>query len=317
MNKKVVLIVGPTGSGKTEVGVELCHKIPSEIISADSRQVYKYLSIGTNKPIGRWENGEYIYKDVPYHLVDFLEPELCYDAGRFYNDASLLISKIWSKNKIPFIVGGTGLYINTITKGISVLPKRNEEIRNYLSQLVSLYGKNYLYTMLNSLDPQRAKEIHPNNIQRIIRSLEIILQTGKPFTQVVSENPKTKPYDTIIFGLYYDKKILFNRISERTKLMFQKGIIEETKQLLSQGVKETSPAFSSIGYRWVIKYIKKEISLEDAEKNFVKDTMEYIKRQMVWFKKDKNIEWINCENMSIVDIVNYIYEKIYKNLFLD
>jgi tRNA dimethylallyltransferase len=308
MNKKVILIVGPTGSGKTEVAVELCHKLPAEIISADSRQVYKYLSIGTNKPIGKWENNEYIYKGIPYHLVDFLEPYLCYDASRFYNDTSLLISKIWSKNKVSLIVGGTGLYIKTITEGISVLPKKNEEIRGYLSQLVNLYGKNYLYTMLKTFDPQRAKEIHPNNIQRIIRSLEIILQTGKPFTQIVSENPKTKPYDTIIFGLYYDKKILFNRIYERTKQMFQNGIIEETRQLLSQGFSETLPAFSSIGYNWIIKYIKGEISLEYAEKNFVKDTMEYIKRQMVWFKKDKNIQWINCENMSIKEVVEHIYE---------
>jgi tRNA dimethylallyltransferase len=316
MNNKVVIIVGPTGTGKTETTVELCQKLPAEIISADSRQVYKYLTIGTNKPIGKWIEGIYIYKNIPYHLVDFLEPHLCYDANKFYNDASDLINKIWSKNKIPFIVGGTGLYIKTITEGITILPKKDERIRNYLIQLANLYGKNYLYNMLKTYDPQRAKEVHPNNIQRIIRSLEIILQTGKPFTQIVTENPKTKSYDTIIFGLYYDKKILFNRIVERTKQMFQNGIIEETKQLLSKGVKETAPVFSSIGYRWVIKFINNEISFEETQKSFIKDTMDYIKRQIVWFKKDKNIQWINCGDMSIKDIVNFIYEATLKNLSL-
>lgn len=315
MNNKVVLIVGPTASGKTEVAVELCQKLPAEIISADSRQVYKYLTIGTNKPVGEWIGEEYLYKNIPYHLVDFLEPHLYYDANRFYTDASSLINRIWSKNKIPIVVGGTGLYIKTITEGITILPKKNEKIRNYLTQLAILYGKNYLYNMLKTYDPQRAKEIHPNNTQRIIRSLEIILQTGKPFTQIVSENPKTKSYDTIIFGLYYDKKTLFHKVTERTKQMFQIGIVEETKQLLAKGIKETSPAFSSIGYHWVIKYINNEISLEETQKNFIKDTMDYIKRQLVWFKKDKNIQWINCEDMSIKHIVEYIYEIISKICF--
>ncbi len=315
MNNKVVLIVGPTASGKTEVAVELCQKLPAEIISADSRQVYKYLTIGTNKPVGEWIGEEYLYKNIPYHLVDFLEPHLYYDANRFYTDASSLINRIWSKNKIPIVVGGTGLYIKTITEGITILPKKNEKIRNYLTQLAILYGKNYLYNMLKTYDPQRAKEIHPNNTQRIIRSLEIILQTGKPFTQIVSENPKTKSYDTIIFGLYYDKKTLFHKVTERTKQMFQIGIVEETKQLLAKGIKETSPAFSSIGYHWVIKYINHEISLEETQKNFIKDTMDYIKRQLVWFKKDKNIQWINCEDMSIKHIVEYIYEIISKICF--
>jgi len=315
MNNKVVLIVGPTASGKTEVAVELCQKLPAEIISADSRQVYKYLTIGTNKPVGEWIGEEYLYKNIPYHLVDFLEPHLYYDANRFYTDASSLINRIWSKNKIPIVVGGTGLYIKTITEGITILPKKNEKIRNYLTQLAILYGKNYLYNMLKTYDPQRAKEIHPNNTHRIIRSLEIILQTGKPFTQIVSENPKTKSYDTIIFGLYYDKKTLFHKVTERTKQMFQIGIVEETKQLLAKGIKETSPAFSSIGYHWVIKYINNEISLEETQKNFIKDTMDYIKRQLVWFKKDKNIQWINCEDMSIKHIVEYIYEIISKICF--
>jgi tRNA dimethylallyltransferase len=312
MNKKVILIVGPTGSGKTEVAVELCHKLPAEIISADSRQVYKYLSIGTNKPIGKWENNEYIYKGIPYHLVDFLEPYLCYDANKFYNDASFLITKIWSKNKIPFIVGGTGLYIKTITDGITLLPGKDEKIRSYLLQLANLYSKSYLYNMLKTYDPQRAKEIHPNNIQRIIRSLEIILQTGKPFSQIVAENPKTKSYDTIIFGLYYNKKTLFNKIVERTRQMFKNSVVEETKDVLSQYKKENLPALSSIGYRWIIKFLNNEIPIEKAEKNFVKDTMEYIKRQMVWFKKDKNIQWINCENISIKEVVEHIYEISYK-----
>lgn len=318
--KKIVILTGPTGVGKTEIAVEIAKSLPLEIISADSRQVYKYLTIGTNKPIGKWEtfNGLekiFIYKNTPYHLVDFLEPNQNYDAGSFYSDATKLIEKIITNNKIPLVVGGTGLYIKTLTNGISHLPKRNEEIRKYLMSLKELYGNYYLYNMLKTFDSKRASEIHPNNIQRIFRSLEVILQTGKPFSTLIKEMPKTEPFETLTICINIDKNILKKRIIHRTEWMLKNGIIEETKQLLSEYVDENIPAFSAIGYKWIIKFIKNEIDIHTVNENIIKDTMAYIKRQVVWFRKDKKVQWLDCTNLSLKEISKKLYQIIQNYLW--
>ncbi len=316
---KIVILTGPTGVGKTEVAIEIAKSLPTEIISADSRQVYKQLTIGTNKPIGKWKilNKEkvYIYKDVPYHLVDFLEPTQNYDAGSFYNDATKLIKKIIAKNKIPLVVGGTGLYTKTLTYGISNLPKRDETIRKYLLSLKELYGNHYLYNMLKTFDSKRASEIHPNNIQRIVRSLEIILQTGKPFSTLIKEMPKTESFEALMICININKNILKERIIQRTEWMLKNGIIEETKQLLSNYGDENIPAFSSIGYKWVIKFIKNELDIHTVRENIIKDTMAYIKRQIVWFKKDKELQWLDCTKLSLKEISNKLYQIIQNYLW--
>lgn len=311
---KVVVIVGPTGSGKTEVAVELQNKLQIEIISADSRQVYKYLNIGTNKPAGNWVevNGEklFIYKNVPYHLVDFLEPTQRYNAGKFFNDSTILIKKICNKQKIPLVVGGTGLYVKTITDGLSDLPTGDQKLRMYLQEITSLYGKEYLFNMLKRLDPERASQIHPNNIHRIIRSLEIILKTGKKFTELVKENVQVQPYDKLLIGLYLNKQELYQRVKKRTEWMLTNGMIEETEELLSKYNSETLPAFDSIGYNWVIKFLRNEVDIETTKQMIFKDTCAYIKRQMTWFKKDKRIVWINCDGLSLKEIVQHVYDRI-------
>ncbi|MEN3013804.1 MAG: tRNA (adenosine(37)-N6)-dimethylallyltransferase MiaA [Endomicrobiia bacterium] len=316
--KKIVVLLGPTGTGKTEITVLLNQKLPLEVISADSRQVYRYLSIGTNKPQGKWEkiNNEklFIYNNTIHYLVDFLEPTLYYDAGSFYEDAKKIIEKIFLKNKIPIIAGGTGLYIKTITDGISDLPKRKTEIREHLIQLKNLHGSRYLYDLLLKLDPIRAEEIHPNNITRIIRSLEVIFQTGKPFSEVIKENKKNPMYDSLILGIIYSKENLKKRIYERTEWMFRNGLIEETLYVLNKYKNENIPAFTSIGYKWIIKFIKNEIDLETTKKKFIFDTLNYIKRQLTWFRKNTRIKWIYCDNLDKEKIVENIYTEIVKFL---
>ncbi|MFN3551110.1 MAG: tRNA (adenosine(37)-N6)-dimethylallyltransferase MiaA [Endomicrobiia bacterium] len=315
---KIPIIVGVTASGKTEIAVKLKEKFSLEIISADSRQIYKYLSIGTNKPQGKWvkinDDFVFVYKDVNYHLVDFLEPDKEYNALEFYKDATKCINKIFKNHNLAVIVGGTGLYIKTITDGISLLPKRSNKIREELKEKLEFYGKEYLYNMLYKLDPKRAKEIHPNNINRIIRSLEIIIQTGEPFSELVKKLPKTKSYDVVIVGFYLSKQLIKKRIISRTEWMFKNGVIEETRELLNKGYDATIPAFTSIGYNWIVKFINNEISLDTAKENFIKDTLDYAKRQMTWFKKDKRIFWIDCDTLSEKEVVKKIYDKISKEL---
>ncbi len=314
---QIPILLGPTATGKTQVAVELAKKLPLQIISADSRQVYKYLSIGTNKPQGKWEtlsNNKKVYfvDGIPYHLVDFLEPDKEYNAGMFIYDTEKIITEIFSENCLPMIVGGTGLYIKSFIDGLSTIPGKNQQIRDYLNNLYLLYGKNYLYQLLQNYDPQRASEIHPNNIHRIIRALEIILQTGKPVSELLKTLPKTQPHTNVIqIGLYMSKHLLFNRIVKRTELMFKNGLIEETQKFLTQWGKHKNLAvLSSIGYRWVIKYLQQEIDLETAKKFFIKDTMKYVKNQYTWFKKDLRIKWINCDNLTVSQVVNKVYEMI-------
>ncbi|MCX7941072.1 MAG: tRNA (adenosine(37)-N6)-dimethylallyltransferase MiaA [Endomicrobia bacterium] len=314
---KIVAIVGPTAAGKTEVAIELSKQLSLEIISADSRQVYKYLNIGTNKPLGKWSNynGEivYLYKGIPYHLVDFLEPDQQYDAGKFFNDSTWLIRKISNKGVKPLIVGGTGLYIKTLTDGISLLPARDQKLREHLMNLASSYGKDYLFNMLKQLDPVRASQVHPNNIHRIIRSIEIILKTGKTFTELIKQHPPIKNFDILLIGLYLNKQQLVQRVHLRTKWMLQNGMLEETQELISKGVSEKSPVFSSIGYNWVIKFLKNEISFETMENMIIKDTLAYIKRQITWFKKDNRINWINCDGLTLKQITRNVLNIINSN----
>ncbi|MCX7956942.1 MAG: tRNA (adenosine(37)-N6)-dimethylallyltransferase MiaA [Endomicrobia bacterium] len=318
--KKIVILLGPTCCGKTEISTQLKSVIPIEIISADSRQIYKHLNIGTNKPPGQWltENNKkyYIYKDIIHHLVDFVDPDSYYNVAKFYSDASKAIDDIYQKEKIPIIVGGTGLYIKSLTDGITELPQKNESIRLQLIDCLKTHGKEFLYKKLTELDPLRAKEIHPNNIQRVIRSLEIILQTGEPFSTTIKNYPKTKTYNYLAIGLIYNKNLLKEKITQRTEWMFKNGIVEETQNTITK-YGENIPALTSIGYRWVIKLIKNEISLQEAKSNFTKDTLNYAKRQITWFKKEKNIKWINCEEYNSQEeisklINNYIIKELWK-----
>jgi tRNA dimethylallyltransferase len=313
----IPVILGQTATGKTEVAVELANTFPIEIISADSRQVYKYLSIGTNKPLGNWEQHNkqkiFVYQKIPYHLVDFLDPQKEYNAGMFIEDTTKLVSEIRARKKIPLIVGGTGFYIKSFADGLTLLPKRDEQIRKQLFDLYKIYGKEYLYKMLYDLDAKRAAEIHPNNINRIIRALEIIKITGKPVSSLIQSLPKTKNNNLLMIGLKISKDNLVKRIVLRTQHMFNSGVIEETKLLLDKGYNETVPALSSVGYNWIIKLLKGEISLETAKENFIKDTLKYAKNQNVWFKKDSRIHWIECDNLTqnqVVEKIKILWKKL-------
>lgn len=287
-------IVGQTASGKTQVGVELAKLVDGEIISCDSRQVYKYLDIGTNKEGILVKNLRFI-DNIPQYLTDIIKPDEIYSAGNFLKDATSIIEKIKKKNKVPIIVAGTGLYLKSLINGLAPLPQKNENIRQKLYKKTKIE----LYSELKKIDPIAANKIHPNNIQRIIRALEVYYLTGFPISYFHSSSPSFKKgtkYKILQFGLLWNKQKLRERIKKRIEKMLNSGLIEETKKVLKLGYDESCPAFQSIGYKQILLYIKNVISYEEMKEKIFFDTWQYAKRQLTWFRKDKTINWIKISD---------------------
>ncbi len=275
----VIAIVGATASGKTAYSIELAKKLDGEIISADSRLVYKGFDIGTAKPeITEREN-------IPHHLIDIVEPEFDYSAGLYKQQAKEKIIEIFKKGKTPIIVGGTGLYLNILLKNYD-LPQisPNKEFRNKLSTLES----QELYELLKTQDIESAETINQNDRKKIIRALEIINETGKPLSS--TRGIKEPEFNVKWIGRNFDRETLYKRIDDRVDIMIDKGLIKETQNLLTKHGRIPN-LINTIGYREILGYIDNKYSLEDAKELLKKNTRNYAKRQLTWFRKNENIEW--------------------------
>lgn len=302
--EKIVAIVGPTGVGKSELGIFLGEKLNGEIINFDSIQFYKELNIGTAKP------SEEEKKRVPHHLYDLLNLEEEFNAAKFVEIADNLIREIWERGKIPIFVGGTGLYLRALEYGLFPIeiPKEiREKVRNLAQKDLSS-----LYEELKKLDPEYAKKISPKDKVRITRALEVIYTTNKPFSEFHKENPffEKKRYDIIKIGLTLPRKELYQRINLRVIKMIEKGWIEEVDNLLKKGYSPYLKPFKAIGYKYIIQYLKKELPLEKAIKLIQRDTRHYAKRQLTWFKKETDIFWFHPEEKE--KILKFLQEKLNK-----
>ena len=277
---KVIAIVGATASGKTSYSIELAKKIGGEIVSADSRLVYKGFDIGTAKPTMQERQG------IPHHLIDIVEPEFEYSAGLYKKDASKIIKEINNRGHIPIIVGGTGLYIDILLKNYQ-LPEieANHNLRNDLKKLT----KEELYKTLLQLDSNAAIAIDSNDTKKIIRAIEIIKTTGKPLDESRGKNIDNE-YEIEWIGKNFDRKTLYKRIDERVDIMIQNGLIEETKTLLNKHGRIPN-LVNTIGYREILGYIDNKYTLEEATDLLKKNTRNYAKRQLTWFRKNENIKW--------------------------
>jgi tRNA dimethylallyltransferase len=284
-DKHILVIVGPTASGKTELGMAMAERINGEIISADSRQIYRYLDAGTAKPTIAQR------KLIPHHIVDFLDPGATFDAGSFVSMARSAVEQIQQRNKQVLLVGGTGFYIKSFIDGLAPLPSRNEEIRKELNAVIEEHGLPTLYQRLKTADPETAQKIDEHNPSRVIRAMEVFLLTGKGLAYHHQKTEKPG-YQVIMRGLSLPKDDLLKRIEHRVNIMLATGMIEETQGLLTRGYQDTCPAFLSLGYRQVIQYLKSKINKEELKKSIITDTWQYAKRQMTWFKKDKRIIYI-------------------------
>ncbi len=292
MNKPILAIVGPTASGKTDLGLRLAREQNGEIISVDSRQVYRFLRIGTAKPQGTWKNNLYAVQGIPYHLVDILDASERFSAADFVRLATERIAEIRARGKTPIFVGGTGLYYKALTEGLAPPPTANESQRASLKKVAAEKGRAELHKKLAAIDPEAAAKIPANNIQRLVRALEVYELTGKPISEWHKEHQKeTGPLQLKFIGIDLAREELIQRIEARCRTMIEQGMIEETQALLSQGFPETCPALTGLGYPRVIAYLKGKLSKDECLKLLIQDTRQYAKRQMTWFRHQLPVEW--------------------------
>ena len=289
MTRKPIVIMGPTASGKTELALAVSKAAGGEIISADSRQVYKYLSAGTAKPSGEWVSGLYIVDGVPYHLVDILDPKAAYDAGSFIAAASRVEREISARGKIPVFAGGAGLYLQAYWNGLDVLPKADAVLRQSLQRTAETLGNSVLHAKLREVDPQAAAQIPEGNVQRVIRAIEVHALTGIPVSRLWTRQfygalPTHKAH---FFALDLNKSLLQERISARAHAVFDE-MAEETRRLLDSGFPADCPALKSLGYPQVIDFIAGKMTKTDAMHRLITLTAAYAKRQATWFRRYKN-----------------------------
>ncbi|MFH1407059.1 MAG: tRNA (adenosine(37)-N6)-dimethylallyltransferase MiaA [Candidatus Omnitrophota bacterium] len=283
---RVIFIVGPTAVGKTEYAIELAKKVNGEVISADSMQVYRGMDIGTSKPTGHQR------KEIPHYLIDIIEPDEEYSCADFREKAEALIKDIIARKKTPIVVGGSGLYVRALIDGLFQGPGADWDLRERIYEEAKIYGNEYLYERLKTLDASAAAAIKPNDLRRIVRALEVCEKANAPITQLRKETHGIKDkYDVKIMGLLRERGELYKRIDARVDRMFDDDLLEETKKLLKKG-KFSRTAAQALGYKEIIGHLNGEYSLDEAKRLTKRNTRHFAKAQLTWFRKDKTIEWV-------------------------
>ena len=286
--KPLIILAGPTAVGKTSLSIRLAKETRGEIISADSMQVYRHMDIGSAK-ITKEEMG-----GVPHYLVDVLEPEEEFNVVRFQQMAKEAAERIWKKGKIPLVVGGTGFYIQALLYDIDFTENDGDEsYRRQLEQKASdEEGASELYEMLKTVDPKAAQEIHPRNIKRVIRALEFYHQTGKKISEHnETQRQKESPYHYAYFVLTDERSRLYERIDQRVDLMMEQGLLDEVCYLKERGVRKDSTAMQGLGYKELYEYLEGRYPLDEAVRIIKRDTRHFAKRQLTWFKRERDVIW--------------------------
>ncbi|MGA1868496.1 MAG: tRNA (adenosine(37)-N6)-dimethylallyltransferase MiaA [bacterium] len=301
----LVVICGPTASGKSEAGLILAQKLKSEIISADSRQIYKYMDIGTAKP------GEHERNLVRHHFIDIIEPDQSYNAGQFQKDSLPIIESLRKHQKIPLMVGGTGLYIRAAVYGLFSGPPSNASIKATLKKIIAEKGVYSLFQELKTIDPKTAAHIHHNDKQRIMRALEVYYTTGETISSLHTQHNPYKPLrPTLIFLLHPPREQLYRRIEQRVDSMMKQGFLDEVKHLLRKGYTKDDPGMQSLGYRILTQHCEDKTSLTIAVSLIKRDTRHYAKRQMTWFRQERKAQIIHMTESTSPSQIADIIEKI-------
>ncbi|MBQ8183954.1 MAG: tRNA (adenosine(37)-N6)-dimethylallyltransferase MiaA [Clostridia bacterium] len=307
MKRKAIVVVGPTASGKTSLGIHICKKFNGEVISADSMQIYKGLEISTAKPTPDETDG------IKHHLIDFLDVMDNYSVSSYCKDANCVFDDIISRGKLPVIVGGTGLYIDSFLTNTEFIDSANsEEIRNELKSQLEKFGCEYMHNKLMVIDPVAAEKIHPNNTVRVLRALEVYKTTGVTITQQNLDSHKVESdIEPLYIGISYnDREKLYERINRRVDVMLSKGLLNEAKAFFDSNPSKT--AFNSIGCKELKPYFDNEKTLDECIEQLKRSTRRYAKRQLTWFKRNNDINWVYpdlCDNDVLFDDVDSLIKK--------
>ncbi|WMJ76186.1 MULTISPECIES: tRNA (adenosine(37)-N6)-dimethylallyltransferase MiaA [unclassified Sedimentibacter] len=307
MDNKIIVIVGPTAVGKTYVSIELAKRLDAEIVSADSMQIYKGMDIGTAKINVSEMQG------IKHHMIDIVTPDVNYSVSDFKTDSEKIIDEMHLNSKMPIIVGGSGLYVNSLIYDLDFgNAKSNKKLRDYYNYYHMEHGQEALYEKLQKIDPEAAAKIHKNNVKRVIRALEVYDLTGTKFSELNTDirKPSSK-YECILVGLSMDRKILYDRINHRVDKMIAQGLIDEVIDLLSKGYHKNLVSMRGIGYKEIIDYLDGNSNLDEALNILKRNTRRFAKRQYTWFLRDSNVKWFDIADADEIDMtINDIFEHI-------
>jgi len=301
---KVIVICGPTGIGKTAVGIQLAEKLDGEIISADSMQIYRYMDIGTAKPTADEQSR------IPHHMIDIVDPDENFDAVRFAEMARQKVMQLHQRGVIPFVVGGTGLYIKALLQGLFQSNPVDPKIRERLMKEAAENGSGILYDRLKRVDPDTADRLHPNDSHRIIRALETIESTGRS----ISEHQQAhgfadEPFNALKICLQIDRQKLYERIDKRVDMMIKEGLVDEVKKLLAMSYSADLKSMQSIGYRHMVEFLAEQLPWDECVRTLKRDTRRFAKRQFTWFGADQQIQWYEPDQLNeIVRLVEGFLE---------
>ena len=286
---KLICIAGPTGSGKTGLGIKLAKELDGEIVSADSMQIYKEMNIGTAKPDAEEMEG------IPHHLIDIISPYSEFSVKEYTDMAKKVIEDIDNRGKIPILVGGTGLFINSLIDNVSFSEgESDDKLREELRLLAYEKGNEYVHEMLKEFDYDSYLRLHPNNLKRVIRAIEIYKTTGITMTeQIKNSKNEPSPYDIYYFGLNAERSYIYDRIDKRVDIMFEKGLLEEVEALYRNGLDLKYKSMQAIGYKELVLYFEGKLTLEEAKDKIKQESRRYAKRQLTWFRRDERINWID------------------------
>lgn len=293
MMKPLIILAGPTAVGKTELSLKLAQHLKTEIISADSMQVYKRMDIGTAKP-SREER-----EAIPHHLIDLVEPDQNFSVADYQRSFEQTVTTIYAKGKLPLLTGGTGLYIRACIQAYNLEPGEPlPDLRTELRDQAKQYGPDYLHQRLAKIDPVAAAKIHPNDLRRVIRALEVFQITGVPISQLQQKRGDDFKYNVIYLFLNRERDELYRRIELRTDRMISGGLVEEVVSLLENGFSPQLKSMQSLGYKQICSYLQGAVSLEEAVASIKQETRRYAKRQLTWFRKEPVDYWINISGDS-------------------
>jgi tRNA dimethylallyltransferase len=312
MNQFVLAIVGPTASGKTALSILLAEKLKGEIISADSRQIYRCLDIGTAKPAPDE------LKRTTHHFINILNPDQFYNAGEYGIQARTKIEELLKQNNQPILVGGSGLYVRAVIDGFFEGPGKNTEVREQLENEAYTLGAEIMFERLKTIDPISAAKMDATKVRRVIRALEVYYTTGKPISDLHSIQESKIPFETVQFGLEWERKDLYHRIDRRVDEMIENGLIEEVRGLIAQGYSRGANALNTVGYKEIFDFLDGKTTKEEMIRLIKQNTRHFAKRQLTWFRADKRIRWIPVHDETdwneIAEHIQKEFLSVHKNL---